>query len=111
MRSSKTVNRAFGGWITCWTIPAAFALATCTALHGQTAEPANGELDVIQVRPNFYMIAGAGGNIGVQIGVDGVVLVDSGTEGASDRVLAAIRRLTQLPVRYVIDTGADSDHV
>ena len=48
----------------------------CAALSaglGQT-----GELDVVQVRPNFYMIAGAGGNIGVQIGSDGVVLVSAG---------------------------------
>jgi glyoxylase-like metal-dependent hydrolase (beta-lactamase superfamily II) len=66
---------------------------------------------VIQVRPNFYMIAGAGGNIGVQIGVDGVVLVDSGTEGASDRVLAAIRKITPLPTRYIINTNAEPDHV
>jgi cyclase len=75
------------------------------------APQVSGELDVIQVRPNFYMIAGAGGNIAVQIGVDGVVLVDAGTEGASDRVLAAIRKLTPLPTRYIINTGADADHV
>jgi glyoxylase-like metal-dependent hydrolase (beta-lactamase superfamily II) len=57
------------------------------------------------------MIAGAGGNIGVQIGVDGVVLVDTGTEAAGDRVLAAIKKLTPLPIRYIIDTGAEPDHV
>src|SRR5215831_17340464 len=111
MRSSKTVNRAFGSWITCWIVRAAFLLVTCTALYGQAAGPANGELDVIQVRPNFYMIAGAGGNIGVQIGVDGVVLVDSGTEGASERVLAAIRKITPLQTRYIINTGAEPVYV
>ena len=57
------------------------------------------------------MIAGAGGNIGVQIGVDGVVLVDAGSQTASDQVLAAIRKLTNLPARYIINTGADPDHV
>jgi hypothetical protein len=41
----------------------------------------------------------------VQIGVDGVVLVDAGTEAASDRVVAAIRKLTDLPTRYIINTG------
>jgi len=50
----------------------------CGALSSRAAEPETGELDVIQVRPNFYMIAGAGGNIGVQIGSDGVVLVSAG---------------------------------
>jgi glyoxylase-like metal-dependent hydrolase (beta-lactamase superfamily II) len=78
----------------------------------QAAEAENGEqLDVVRVRPNFYMIAGAGGNIGVQIGSDGVVLVDAGAANASDRVLAAIRNLTPLPIRYVIDTNAEADFV
>ena len=65
----------------------------------------------MRVRPNFYMIAGAGGNIGVQIGSDGVVLVNAGIEAASGRVLAAIRKLTDLPIRYVIDTNAEADFV
>jgi len=109
MRSSKTVKRVFGDRLTCW--PVAAALAVCAAVSGYAAEPDNGELDVIQVRPNFYMIAGAGGNISVQIGVDGVVLVDAGAESASDRVLAAIRKLTPLPTRYIINTDAEPDHV
>jgi cyclase len=111
MRSSKSIKRGLKDGITCWPLAAACALLACTAVSGQAAEPANGELDVIQVRPNFYMIAGAGGNISVEIGVDGVVLVDSGTEGASDRVLAAIRKITPLPTRYIINTDAEPDHV
>jgi cyclase len=69
------------------------------------------DLDVVQLRPNFYMIAGAGGNIAVQIGSIGVVLVDDGTEAASGKVLAAIARLTDKPIRYIINTSADLDHV
>ena len=68
-------------------------------------------LEVLQVRPNFYMIAGAGGNVGVQVGDDGVVVVDSGAAPNADAVLAAIRKITSSPIRYVIDTSADSDHV
>jgi hypothetical protein len=51
--------------------------------------------DVVQIRPNFYVIAGAGGNVVVQIGPEGVILVDSGSTGAADEVLAAIRRQRQ----------------
>ncbi len=105
MHPSKTMSR-----IICWTV-AVFALLPFSAVLSQAAEPDNGELDVVRVRPNFYMIAGAGGNIGVQIGSDGVVLVDAGTENASGRVLAAIRKLTELPIRYVIDTNAEADFV
>src|SRR5712691_2110529 len=97
--------------MTCWTVAGAVGLMVCGAFSSQAAEPESGGLDVVQVRPNFYMIAGAGGNIGVQIGVDGVVLADAGSGGASDEVLAAIRKLTQLPIRYIINTGADADHV
>jgi len=68
-------------------------------------------LDVQQLRPNLYLIAGAGGNIVAQIGPIGVMLVDSGTTEAAPRVLAAIRRLTPLPVRYIINTSMDRDHV
>jgi len=75
------------------------------------AEPDSGGIDVVEVRPNFYMLAGAGGNIGVQIGSDGMVLVNAGTEAASGRVLAALQKLTQLPIRYVIDTNAEADFV
>ena len=68
-------------------------------------------LDVVQLRPNFYVIAGAGGNIVVQLGPEGVVLVDSGSTEKADLVVAAIRRLTPLPIRYIINTGMDADHV
>jgi cyclase len=94
-----------------WTIAAVFGLAACSAAWGQAAEPDTSGIDVVRLRPNFYMIAGAGGNIAVQIGIDGVVLVDAGSEGAADRVLAALKKITDLPTRYIIDTNAEADHV
>lgn len=90
---------------------AAFAVLACGAIAMLAAEPDSAGLDVIQVRPNFYMIAGAGGNIGVDIGSDGVVMVNAGKEAASEQVLTAVRKLTPLPIRYVIDTNADPDFV
>ena len=73
---------------------------------GQTAD-----LELLQLRPNFYMLVGAGANIAVQVGDDGVVLVDSGNGSRSDAVLAAIKKITPRPIRYVIDTSSDPDHV
>lgn len=70
-----------------------------------------GDVETIQVVPNFYMIAGAGGNIAVQIGQDGVVLVNSGSADMSDKVIAAIKKLTPRPIRYIINTSADPDNV
>jgi cyclase len=101
---------------------ALLALVTCSAvpsgtrlLQAQQAGPDRGQetggLEVIQLRPDFLMIAGAGSNIGVQIGSDGVVVVDAGSSTQADAVLAAIKRRTDRPIRYVINTSADPDHV
>ena len=73
--------------------------------------PANARIEVVQLRENFYVIGGAGGNIVVQIGPQGVILVDSGSTAQAPEVLAAIRRLTPLPIRYIINTSMDADHV
>lgn len=79
----------------------------------QNAQASAGEsdLEVLQLRPNFYMLVGAGSNIAVQVGVDGVVVVDAGSASSAGAVLAAIRQLGAGPIRYVIDTSADPDHV
>ena len=78
---------------------------------GQTSITAPGGLEVLQLRPNFFMIAGAGGNIGVQIGDDGIVVVDAGSAASAANVLAAIQKLSPRSIRYIIDTSADPDHV
>src|SRR5271170_939759 len=88
---------------------AAAAFVAVGALVAQQAPGTN--LEVLQVRPNFYMIAGAGGNIGFQVGADGVVVVDSGSAASADAVVAAIKNVTTQPIRYVINTSADPDHV
>jgi glyoxylase-like metal-dependent hydrolase (beta-lactamase superfamily II) len=67
-------------------------------------------LRVLQVQPGFYMIAGAGANIGVQTGPDGIVVVDSGSVAMADAVLAEIKKLSPEPIRYIINTSADADH-
>jgi cyclase len=77
----------------------------------QARDNSNDDIEVLQLRPNFYMIAGAGGNIGVQVGVDGVVVVDSSSASRADAVVAAIKKITPRPIRYVINTSADPDHV
>jgi glyoxylase-like metal-dependent hydrolase (beta-lactamase superfamily II) len=70
-------------------------------------------LDIIPVRPpTVYMIAGAGSNIVVHVGWMGVVLVDTGSMGNADKVLAAINRIAPgKRIRFIIDTNGDPDHV
>jgi cyclase len=105
-----------GAAITAAALSAAVALTGLTGViraqqRPQVTEEEAGGLEVLQLRPNFYMIAGAGGNIGVQAGPDGVVVVDAGSAAKADAVLAAIRKRADRPIRYIIDTSADPDHV
>jgi cyclase len=75
------------------------------------AQPTGDGVEVVKVRPNFYLIAGAGGNVGVQIGDDGVLLVDAGSAAAASQVVAAVKKLTEEPIRFILNTNADADHV
>jgi glyoxylase-like metal-dependent hydrolase (beta-lactamase superfamily II) len=74
-------------------------------------EPAATEpVHLVPVQGNVSMLVGAGANITVQIGDEGVLLVDAGSRGMSDQVVAAIRRVTEKPIRLIIDTHLDADH-
>jgi len=69
------------------------------------------ELHILPVQGNIYMLVGAGGNITLSIGKDGILLVDSGLAPTSDKVLAAIRKLSDKPIRYIINTHVHADHI
>ncbi len=68
------------------------------------------EVHILKVQGNIYMLVGAGGNITVQVGDEGVLLVDTGLAPMSDKVLAAVRSLSDKPIRYIINTHLHADH-
>lgn len=68
-------------------------------------------VSTLQIRPDVYVLTVDEVNIVVQAGSDGIIVVDSGPAGSGDAVLAAIRRISAQPIRYLIDTGADPDRV
>jgi cyclase len=78
---------------------------------GTRPNPADVEIHVLPVQGNVYMLVGAGGNVTVQAGDDGVLLVDAGLAGTSDKVYAAIQSISTKPIRYIIDTHVHADHV
>ena len=87
------------------------AIVMTTAIAAGGVLFAQNDLDVVQIRPNVYMIAGAGANVTVQFGSDGAAVVDAGTLDRADQLIAAIKKITTQPIRYVVDTSADPDHV
>ena len=76
------------------------------------ADPAlaNAEVHTLKVQGNVYMIVGPGGNTAVQIGDSGALVVDTQYAEASAKIVAEIRKLTDKPIRYIINTSADADH-
>ena len=69
------------------------------------------EVETIQVKPNFHVIFGGGANVSVMTGEEGVILVDSGSAAMAEKVLAAVKAISDQPIRYIINTSADPDHV
>lgn len=93
----------------------ALAFAVCGPVQPAAAQfgdfAPQGQVHVLHVQGNVYMLVGAGANITVQAGDDGVLLVDTGTAAMSQQVLAAIHSISDKPIRYIINTSADPDHV
>ena len=72
--------------------------------------PAGNRLEVLHVLGNVYMIAGGPSNVTVQVGSEGVLLVDTATEELSEQVLQAIRVLSDSPINYIVNTTIEKDH-
>jgi cyclase len=70
---------------------------------------ANG-MRVTPVQGNVYMLGGAGGNIALQVGSDGALLVDSGRADRADAAIATLRLLTASPIRWIINTSGGPEH-
>lgn len=71
--------------------------------------PADLGLEILPLLGNVYMIAGGPGNVIVQVGRDGVFVVDPGAENMSDKVIRAIRILSKGPIEYIVNTTSDRD--
>ena len=58
----------------------------------------------------MHLVAGSGANITVQVAPDGLLVVDSSVAAMSEKVLAAIRTISDKPIRHIINTSADEHH-
>jgi cyclase len=69
------------------------------------------QVHVQPVQGNVYMLTGAGGNVTIQVGQDGVLVVDTEFAPMAPKILTAIWELSGRPIRYIINTHAHRDHV
>jgi cyclase len=108
-------------------------LATCALAQqngpGQIGEPPNppkNDVEIVPVHGNIYLLSGAGANMTLSVGPDGVLVVDSGRAGMSEKALAAIQHLNHdlsvagkpivsskpvKPIRYIVNTSPLAEHV
>jgi len=70
----------------------------------------DGQVYVQQVRDDIYLLIGAGGNITVSAGDDGILMVDGGTAAMSDKVIAAVRTISKGPIRYLVNTSEREEY-
>ena len=101
--------------VACWSValpvPHAQQPVTTVPLTRPTPPVIVDGLEILPVQGNMHMIVGAGANVGVQIGDEGVFVVDTGGPGQGQRLLSAVSRLTNRPVRFLVNTNADGDHI
>ncbi|MFP5247222.1 MAG: MBL fold metallo-hydrolase [Thermoanaerobaculia bacterium] len=68
------------------------------------------EVKATKVNGSIYMLTGAGGNIGVSVGKDGIIIVDDQYAPLAPKIEAALKTITDKPVRFVINTHYHPDH-
>jgi len=88
------------------------AMVLCAALAQAQGAPdfSKVEIKANRVTDKFYTLDGQGGTIGVLFGPDGVFMVDTQFAPLSDKIVAAIKRLTPQPIKFVVNTHVHGDH-
>lgn len=97
MRGKSSIL-AFGLWLVC-------GLAAA-----QDRDFSKVEIKVSKVAGSVYMLQGAGGNIGASVGEDGIVVVDDQYAPLADKIQAALKGITDKPIRFIINTHYHPDH-
>jgi len=71
----------------------------------------HGPVKTVHVAGDVYMLTGGGANVVVSAGDEGAFVVDTGAASATDNLLAAIRDLSKKPIRWIVNTSLDPDHI
>jgi len=71
----------------------------------------HGSVKTVHIAGDVYMLTGGGANVVVSAGDEGVFVVDTGAASVTDNLLAAIRDLSKKPIRWIVNTTLDADHI
>src|SRR5580700_10521595 len=104
-----------------WLVSVLALAPLCTTAWSQEMDFGKVEIVTERLAPNLYMLSGsagldpshedaAGGRVGVLAGPDGILMVDAQYGELADKVLAAIRRISSAPIRFLVNTHIHRDH-
>jgi cyclase len=92
--------------------PAAQVVPAVRALNEPWPEPLVVDgIEIAPVQKDVYVLAGGGGNVVIGVSEQGVTMVDAGAPGQAAQLQAAVRRITRWPLRLLVNTTADLDHI
>ena len=79
-------------------------------ISSATAQDKKVEFETFQLSETVYMLKGRGGNIGISTGEDGLFIIDDQVKPVTEQLLKAIRKISDKPIRFVINTHYHADH-
>lgn len=100
----KTINRNFRKTLIAMLIG---AVSLTTQAHDRFA---NVEVHSSQISESVHMLTGAGGNVGVSVGPDGVLIIDDQFETMAPKLRDAINKISDSKIRYLVNTHYHGDH-
>ena len=87
------------------------AAALTASLAAQPPDMSQVQIKTTKIAGNFYTLEGQGGTIGVLAGPDGVLMVDSQFAPLGDKIVAAIKQISDGRIRYLVNTHVHPDHI
>ena len=87
-----------------------FVLLFTISIHAQQRDYSQVQIKATKVAGNVYMLEGAGGNIGVSVGDDGILIVDDQFAPLADKIRAALKELGDKKLRFILNTHWHGDH-
>jgi cyclase len=96
--------------------PLALLGAHATFAQGQApAAPAQPDFSAVQIKVhqvagNFYYLEGQGGNVGVLVGDDGVLMIDDQFAPLTEKLVAAVKTISKKPIKMLVNTHVHGDH-
>lgn len=89
---------------------AGLLLAAASAIAQNNQDFSKVEIKTTKITDKFYTLEGQGGTIGALVGPDGVFLVDTQFAPLTEKIVAAVKKISPSPIKFVVNTHVHGDH-